>query len=414
LKPWGRNPRRHDIEQLIKSIERFGFRSPLVVNKKNSDYIVEAGHGRLTAAKAVGLKELPCVVVEDDDTTAEAYAIADNRLQELTEWDTAGLVEILKEKDSETLKAIGYSKQDLDQLIGELEAEAMRLKEETFDVETAMAAAKEITTDIKAGDIFQLGNHRLMCGDSTSFEDASKLMAGAKAHLVFTDPPYNVDYKSKGGHSYSEGRYGGKKAFSDDKTLSGYHFFLTAVVQNIFDFTVAKAPVYFWYAGLFSDLIYSTFRKFGYSSQPAIIWLKESIVFSHSTYHRCYEPCGYFWKGGKRPYQNNKAVAKERDVWMARMTFMDYLDVWYIPRDPLNEYVHPTQKPTALAERAVRNSSQEGDIVLDLFGGSGSTLIGCEKLGRRCYMMELDPHYCQVIIDRWETFRELKAVRING
>jgi DNA modification methylase len=416
LKPWGKNPRKHDIEKLVKSIERFGFRAPLVVNKRNDEYVVEAGHGRLIAAKAAGLKKLPCVVVEDDDMTAEAYAVADNRLQELASWDENALADLLKDFDKELLDCVGYSNGELDKLLKDLDAEASRNKQEDFDVEQRMESARESTTDIKPGDIFQLGSHRLMCGDSTSKDNVAKLMAGEKANLVFTDPPYNVDYKSKGGNSYSEGKYGGLKQFEDDKTLSGYHYFLTAVVQNIYDFTAAKIPVYFWYANTYADLVLSTFRKFGYSIKPSIIWLKDNLVFSYCTYHKCYEPCAYLWKDGKRPYENKKVTAKETDVWMApdKLTFMDYLDVWYIPRDKINEYKHPTQKPTALAERAVRNSSQENDIVLDLFGGSGSTLIACEKMARQCRMMELDPHYCQVIVDRWEAFTSCKVVKTDG
>jgi len=414
LKPWGKNPRKHDIEKLVKSIERFGFRAPLVVNKRNGDYMVEAGHGRLVAARVLGLSKLPCVIVEDDELTAEAYAIADNRLQEFAEWDMPALAETLKEFDGELLKTIGFTSGELDNLISELDAQAAGSKEESFDVEGRMESARETSTDIKLGNVLQLGNHRLMCGDSTSRENVAKLMAGQKANLVFTDPPYNVDYKSKGGNSYSEGKYGGLKAFEDDKTLSGYHYFLTAVIQNIHDFTADKVPVYFWYADSYSDLVLGTFRQFGYSIKPSIIWLKDHLIFSHATYHRCYEPMAYCWKDGKKPYENRITTRKETDFWMDRLTFMDYLNVWYISRDKINEYKHPTQKPTALAERAIRNSSQEGEIILDLFGGSGSTLIACEKLARQCFMMELDPHYCQVIVDRWEAFTGKKAVRLDG
>ena len=414
LTPWGKNPRRHDVQKLVKSIEAFGFRSPLVVNRRNGGYVVEAGHGRLKAAKAIGLKKLPCVVVEDDDTTAEAFAIADNRLQEFSEWDEHALAEVLKKFDSEVLDTVGYSTVGLDHLIKDIEMEMLENKVESFDVEGEMEKAHELAIAIKPGDIYQLGDHRLMCGDSTSRDDVRKLMAVERAALVFTDPPYNVDYKSQQGHSYSKGKYGGLKSFEDNKSLTGYHLFLTAVVENIYNFTAEKAPVYLWYADRYSDLVVGTFRQYHYSIQPSIIWLKERLILSRSTYHRCYELMAYVWKNGRRPYENRKETAKETDVWMDRMTFADYLNVWYIPRDKLNEYKHPTHKPTALAERAIRNTSRPGDIVMDLFGGSGSTLIGCEKLGRLCYMNEIDPYYCQVIIDRWETFTGNQAVRVDG
>jgi DNA modification methylase len=412
LKPWGKNPRKHDIEKLVKSIETFGFRAPLVVNRCDNQYFVEAGHGRLMAARAVGLQSLPCVIVEDNEQTAAAYAIADNRLQEFSCWDEEKLANLLKEFDGELTETIGFTAGELDKLLSDLSRGTPG--EETFDVEGSMEKAHEAETSIKRGDVLQLGEHRLMCGDSTARADVARLMNGALADMVFTDPPYNVDYKSKGGNSYSAGKYGGLKAFEDDKSLTGYHYFLQAVIQNIHDFSAEKTPVYMWHADSFGDIVIGTFRNFGYKVQPTIIWLKDGIVFSHGTYHRCYEPCTYCWKDGKRPYENRKVTAKERDVWMDRITFMDYLNVWFIPRDNTSEYVHPTQKPTALAERAMRNTSKEGDITLDLFGGSGSTLIACEKLGRKARLMELDPHYCQVIVDRWEAFTGQKAVMANG
>jgi DNA modification methylase len=171
-----------------------------------------------------------------------------------------------------------------------------------------------------------------------------------------------------------------------------------------------------WYPIIYSDLIVGAFRRRGYHFQNSIIWLKDGIVFGYTTYHKCYETATYCWKDGKRPYENKKITAKERDVWMNmdRMTFMDYLDVWYIQRDNRNEYVHPTQKPVALTERMLRNNSKAGDIILETFGGSGSVLIGCEKMERACRAIELDPYYCDVIINRWQKYTGEKAVKIHS
>jgi DNA modification methylase len=408
VKPDPKNARNHpdiNLSALRKSLDAYGQRKPIIVNKETG--IIEAGNGMWEVAKSLGWSEIAAVFVEDSSEAAAGYAIADNRTGDLSEFNLAQLIDTLQGFDAEVLATTGFAKDDLSKLIADLDAQEKAVKEETFDVEKAVGQARETATSIKPGQIYQLGTHRLMCGDSTKREDAEKLMAGEKAAVVFTDPPYNVDYKSTGGHRDN------LKQFNDDFSEDGYRSFLTAVIENITVCTGEKVPVYFWHANTFTDMVLGIFKHLGYKVQPSIIWLKEQLIFSYSTYHRCYEMMALCRKGGHRPFWNLKVATKEKDVWMERAGFMDYLDVWYVPRDKTSTYVHPTQKPTALAERACRNSSLPGDIVLDFFGGSGSTLIGAERTGRRAFLMELDPHYCQVIVDRWKDFAGKEPLLLN-
>jgi len=405
------NARRHSSRNLAaikKSLRSYGQRKPIVVNSETG--IIEAGNGLWRAAKSLGWTRIAVARVKDDPATAKGYALMDNQSALLADWDLPVLSDVLKELDAGIfdMELTGFSEREIENLLAEIPEPKVGLidDDEVPEGEDTLCRFR---------DLWQLGDHRLLCGDSTQRADIERLMGGDLADLVITDPPYNVNYKSMAGNSYSGGKYGGKlKAFEDDKTLTGYHYFLTAVIENIYNFTGEKAPVYMWYPGSYSDLIVGTFRRYGYSIPPSIIWLKDGIILGHGTYHRCYEIAAYCWKNGKKPYENRKTTAKERDVWMDRMAFMDYLDVWYVPRDNRNEYVHPTQKPVALTERMLRNSSRDGDIVLETFGGSGSVLIGCEKMGRRCYAVEIDPHYCDVIINRWQKYTGKEAIKIDS
>jgi len=405
-----RNARRHDsanITAIKSSLATYGQRKPIVVNSETG--IIEAGNGLWKAAKALGWNQIAVVKVKDDPQSATGFAIMDNQSALLADWNTPVLKELLYEleKSEFDMDLTGFKDRDIEELLADVRPPKTGLIEDDAVPENAVAICEY-------GDLWQLGEHRLLCGDSTDKTDFERLMGTDRADLVITDPPYNVDYKSQAGNGYSSGKYGSKlKAFEDNKSLDGYAYFLTAVIGNIYHFTKEKTAVYMWHSTNYMDLVIGTFRKYGYSIQPCIIWLKEHFVFSYSTYHRVYEPCAYVFKDGHKPYENKKATAKEKDVWMDRMTFMDCLDVWYVQRDNCNDYVHPTQKPVALTERMLRNNSMKGDIILDTFGGSGSVLIGCEKCERRARLLELDPHYVDVIINRWEKWSGGKAEKIE-
>lgn len=247
-----------------------------------------------------------------------------------------------------------------------------------------------------------------MCGDSSSAGDCAALFGKSKPRLIFTDPPYSVNYQSKKGNSYSKGRFAGPAVFNDDKDGQEAQKFYQDVLANLYAFSSPDASLYWWYANNKREIENRlAFSEAGWHSSQVIIWLKEQMIFSlGQDYHRVYEPCLFGWKQGRQHFSNRK-WANAKDVFSLEMEdFSEIIDLWYQRRDRTNEYVHPTQKPVRLAERAIKKNSMPGDIVADVFGGSGSTLIACDQMKRRCFMMELDPKFCDVIINRYAKFTE--------
>ena len=264
----------------------------------------------------------------------------------------------------------------------------------------------------KRGDLYILGNHRVLCGSSTSEEEFERLMGGNKGRLIFTDPPYNVDYKSPAGLTYSSKKYGGTggRIFNDNLSDKDCLDFYISVLKNLHKFTSDDVTIYWWFASKNHGVNEEALKAANWHISQQIIWLKNAMVLSRGQdYHRVYEPCMVGWKKREKHYKD-KNVTKYQDVIMLdKETFGEQLDVWYEKRDNTAKYVHPTQKPVRLAERALKRNSKSGDIAIDAFGGSGSTLIACEQLGRRCYAMELDPKYVDVIVKRWEEYSGKKA-----
>jgi len=373
----------------------FGFNQPLVLDGSK---VIIVGHGRYEAAKYIELPEVPCVIVDLSEEDAKAYRLADNKLNE-SDWDMELVIEELRGLDTSKVEITGF---DSDLLI--------QIKEDEFDAEGEYEKIKE--PNAKEGDIYELGIHRLMCGDSTKRSDVEKLMDGKKARLIFTDPPYNVDYKSPGGLDYNSTKYGGTggKIFNDDKTDDECLEFYTDVLENLYKFTTDDVTLYWWFANKNNHINRQAFENADWHMSQIIIWLKNSMVFSRGQdYHRQYEPCMMGWKNKKSHYKNKK-INNLKDVF--NLDFDDYnemLDVWFEKRDVTQKYVHPTQKPLRLAERALKKNSEKGDVVIDLFGGSGSTLMACDQLGRTCHSMELDPKYVDVIIKRYESYTGKQA-----
>lgn len=391
LIPYARNSRTHSDEQVLQiaaSIKEFGFTNPVLIDPENG---IIAGHGRVMAAKKLGLKDVPCIVAEGwTDAQKKAYVIADNKLALNAGWDNALLALEFAE-----LEELGF---DIS-LTGFSEAELAAINpiEVTgLTDEDAVLEAPEVPVTV-LGDVWLLGNHRLMCGDSTSIDAVEKLMAGQKADMVFTDPPYGMSYgggRAKGDHALN--KKGGVliKAhgmiIGDDKTGDD----LIALVRDavLSATTVSKSG-----AASYVCFPWRTYSEFeaamlacGLKPSACIVWDKKSIGLGNANYRPQHEFIFYV-KGDA--WHGDKAQS----------------DVWYMSRGATGEYVHPTQKPVELIERALKNSSKGGDIVIDVFGGSGSTLIACEKTGRHCRMMELDPKYCDVIVKRWEEFTGKKA-----
>lgn len=364
LKPYEKNPRKNDgaVEYVANSIKEFGFKVPIVIDKDN---VIVAGHTRYKAAKKLGLKEVPAIVADDlTDEQVKAFRLADNKVAEQTEWDYALLAD------------------ELDEILGiDMEDFGFSFSEEDVEVvEDAPVIEPKKDPVTKLGDMWKMGGHLLLCGDSTNITDVERLMGGEKADMVFTDPPYGYEYQSN--------RRGEKFEVlkNDDKILD--FFPNIQMVCNGFVFICTTWKVL--------DKWLPLFKKY-HNLTNMIIWSKGGggIGDLAHTFATDYEVilCS----------NNGREITGKRIG-----------SVWAIKKDSGNRYVHPTQKPVKLSEFAIRNTTERGEIVLDLFGGSGSTLIACEQLDRRCRMMEYDPIYCDVIVERWEQFTGEKAELVSG
>jgi len=377
LKPSSYNPReisRHDLEALKKSISEFGLVDPIVVNKDNT---IIGGHQRVIAAKSLGMEIVPVVYVDLSEEKAKILNLALNRIS--GDWNKDKLKELLSELNnlSLDLTLTGFTSEEVSTLLD-------------FTKEDDYKAPEDIPTKTKSGEVWQLGNHRLLCGDATKKEDVKKLMGGEKAQIVFTDPPYNVNYESPAGGTYAGGKYVHPKIFNDNLSDEQYFAFLTNSLKNAFEFTADDMGIYMFFAGSNYTVTRGAFENAGFHYSQMVIWVKDHFVLSPGQeFHRIYEPIMYGWKKKKDHYFNKNYSNVSDVITLGKNDFLEQLNVWYEQRDKLEEYIHPTQKPVRLAERAIKKSTRPGDIVLDLFGGSGSTLIACEQMGRRCLFQNL-------------------------
>lgn len=385
LIPYAKNARTHSDEQVAQiagSIKEFGFNNPVLVDKDNS---IIAGHGRLMAARKLGMDKVPVVQLGHmTEAQRKAYVLADNRIALNSGWDTSMLsLELQELKDDIDLSLLGFDADELDALLNPIEeTEGLTDEDDVPDV------PDEPKT--KLGDIYILGNHRLMCNDSTSVDAVEKLLEGQKADLLFTDPPYGVSYE--GGHNKKK-RQGiiADTLQGEDLTDLFYESLSTAIT-----WLKDGAALYVWYASGKSIETYASLAKLPLKLRAVIQWykVKSGLGAFMSQYIPNCEPCMYLHKEGCSPSWYGPTNEKT---------------VWELKKETANKF-HPTQKPVELPERAITNSTKQGDSVLDLFGGSGSTLIACEKIGRMARVMELDPKYCDVIVQRWEEFTGKKAV----
>ena len=367
LRPYERNAKKHgagQIEKLKASILEFGFLTPCLID---SDYNLIAGHGRVMAAKELGIKTVPCVFIEGlTDEQRRAYILADNRLGELGEWDMELVFDELAELDD-----LGF---DIELTGFEMPEELPEVIEDDFD---ESAVPDEPRT--KLGDIWQLGDHRLICGDSTDVNTIEKLINGQKPDLVFTDPPYGInivnDNGKVGADNLAENRTY-SKVIADDTTETAERAY--NVLSHITD------KLIIWGGNYFLDFLPS--------SDGWLIWDKRINMTSNN-----------FADGEMAWCSFHTPVRIYHQLWAGMIREGEHED-----------RVHPTQKPVRMLSEILRDFSKEHDAVLDVFGGSGSTLMACEQLNRKCFMCELDPHYCDVIINRWETFTGREAVLING
>ena len=384
LLPYARNARTHSDEQVAQiaaSIAEFGFTNPILAG---ADGVIVAGHGRLAAAHKLGLELVPVVVLEHlSPTQRRALVIADNRIAENAGWDEAMLrIELVTLQDDDfDVSLTGF---DADALADLLADEDGNSAGETDD-----DAVPEITeTPIsRLGDVWVLGGHRLLCGDSTKAECFEQLLQGEPVDMVFTDPPYNVNYAN----TAKDKMRGTNRAILNDNLGDGFYDFLLAALTP----TIAncRGGIYVAMSSSELDVLQSAFREAGGKWSTFVIWAKNTFTLGRSDYQRQYEPILYGWpEGATRHWCGDR----------------DQSDVWQIKKPHKND-LHPTMKPVELVERAIRNSSRPGNVVLDPFGGSGTTLIAAEKSGRLARLIELDPKYVDVIVRRWQDWTGKQA-----
>ena len=386
LVPYARNARTHSddqVAQIAASIAEFGFTNPILAG---SDGVIVAGHGRLAAAQRLGLDVVPVVVLDHlSPTQRRALVIADNRIAESAGWDDAMLrIEIAALQDDDfDLSLTGFDADALAELMAGDESDGQGQTDDD-----AMPEMPE-TPVSRPGDVWLLGGHRLLCGDSTVADSYDRLLDGAPVDMVFTDPPYNVNYAN----SAKDKMRGKDRAILNDNLGDGFYDFLLAALTP----TIAhcRGGIYVAMSSSELDVLQAAFRAAGGKWSTFIIWAKNTFTLGRADYQRQYEPILYGWpEGAQRHWCGDR----------------DQGDVWNI-RKPQKNDLHPTMKPVELVERAIRNSSRPGNVVLDPFGGSGTTLIAAEKSGRLARLIELDPKYVDVIVRRWQGWTGKQATR---
>ena len=386
LLPYARNARTHSddqVAQIAASIAEFGFTNPILAG---SDGIIVAGHGRLAAAQKLGLEIVPVVVLDHlTPTQRRALVIADNRIAENAGWDDAMLrIEL------EALMGEGFDL-DITGFDADALAELIAGDEPDNEGQTDEDAVPEFseTPIARPGDVWIMGPHRLLCGDATLATSYDALLQGAPVDMVFTDPPYNVNYAN----SAKDKMRGKDRAILNDNLGDGfYNFLLAALTQMV---AHCRGGIYVAMSSSELDVLQAAFRAAGGKWSTFIIWAKNTFTLGRADYQRQYEPILYGWpEGAQRHWCGDR----------------DQGDVWNIKKPQKND-LHPTMKPVELVERAIRNSSRPGNVVLDPFGGSGTTLIAAEKSGRVARLIELDPKYVDVIVRRWEEFTGQQAIR---
>jgi DNA modification methylase len=379
LIPYARNARTHSEEQVAQvaaSITEFGWTNPILVG---ADGVIIAGHARLLAARKLRLREVPVIVLDHlSETQRRALVLADNRLALSAGWDEEMLrveLESLKE-ESFDLDIVGFTAEELEAILAGPEETRDGLTDEDAvpDEQEAVVSA--------AGDMWVMGEHRLLCGDSTQMEAVEKVLAGGLADMVFTDPPYSVSYTGKTAR---------KLTIQNDDLGAGFEQFLRDACVNIM--AVTKGAIYICMSSSEIHTLQRVFREAGGHWSTFIVWAKNAFTMGRSDYQRQYEPILYGWREGTDHF------------WCGAR---DQGDVWFIKKPHVND-LHPTMKPVELVERAIRNSSKGRDTILDPFGGSGTTLIACERANRQARLIELEPRYCDVAVTRWQRWSGLTA-----
>jgi DNA modification methylase len=381
LIPYERNARSHpdsQIAQIAASIGEFGFTNPIAVDPRGR---IIAGYARYLAARKRQLKQVPVIVLEHlTETQQRAYRIADNQLALNAAWDEEALRQELQSLIEEAfeLDLLGFTEEELKRLSACPELQTGRTDEDAVPELLQLAVSR-------SGDLWQLDHHRLLCGDTTSSESMEQLMGGAEAAMTFTDPPYNVAYRATSRQWVS-------RPIRNDDLGAEFETFLYDVCRSVLAWT--SGAIYMFMSSSELHTLHRAFTRAGGHYSTFLIWAKSHFTLGRSDYQRQYEPILYGWREGANRF------------WCGAR---DQGDVWFFPKPAVNE-LHPTMKPVALIEQALVNSSREQELVLDPFGGSGSTLIACQKMGRQGRVIEIDPLYVDVIVRRWQDFTGREAV----
>ena len=423
LVPYAKNPRKNApaVNYVANSIKEFGFRNPILIDENK---VIIAGHTRLLAAKQLGIKRVPVIRVEDlTPEQVQAFRLADNKTGEFAEWDRSLLDEELADlRGKLDMRDFGF-----------LDPRDQEIDED--DVPPTPATPKA-----QLGDIYLLGAHRLMCGDATKQEDVQKLMDGELADLLVTDPPYNVAvnktkskaeakrrHRRQDGLTIANDDFPDRQIRNDDMAESAFASFLESAFASVCAVLRKGGAFYVWLSSMHNPTFQYALHNAGLPVKQELVWVKDRFTLSRQDYNWRHEPCLYGWKEGAAHYFvpefNHDTVQddtpdiehmKEKDLraLLRRLYEETPQDVIFENRPTVSKE-HPTMKPVRLISRQIRNSSRKGDIVLDTFGGSGTTLIAAEQLGRACYMMELDPRFVDVIIERWENLTGQKAVKLE-
>ena len=391
ITPYHDNPRVNTdaINVVKKSLSEFGFQQPLVLDKDN---IIIVGHTRFAAAKELGFTDVPCFIADNlSDEKIKAYRIMDNKSAEYASWNygllTKEITDLL-ESDYD-LEFTGFTDVELEDMGFDMNLESF--VEEPQSEEDVIPEISEKPPISKMGDVWILGNHRLVCGDSTSIDDVETLMNKERADMIFTDPPWNVNY----GADTVGGKYKDRKILNDHMQEDEWADFVMGFCTSLKIASKGGCMTYLVMSAQEWAIVDKTLRDNGFHWSSTIIWAKDQLVLSRKDYHTQYEPIWYGWNAD--------------ETRLSPLLDRKQSDVWEIPR-PKRSDLHPTTKPVELVERAINNSTQRTNLVLDLFLGSGTTLIAAEKTGRKCYGMELDPKYADVIIERWQNYTGNNAV----